>query len=185
MQDNAERLSKAFAQGDDQLLRLVITLFEDQGFRVKGAHELLPAAKAESGLISGPTPSTQNLSDAQRGAEILATLAPLDLGQGCVVSSGLCLGIETLQGTDALLEFVGQTPEKLHRTPGVFVKAPKAGQELRVDMPAIGPDPVRNVSDAKLAGIVLAADRVLILDRVRTLGLAASLGVFIYGLEGI
>ena len=141
--------------------------------------------KAPKGLITGPTPSDQNLADAARGAQILTTLAPLDLGQGCVVASGLCLGIETLQGTDALLDFVAQTPAHLHRTAGVFIKAPKVGQDLRVDMPAIGPETVKHVAEAGLAGIALAAERVLILDRVRTLGLAASLGVFIYGLEEI
>ena len=185
MVETAPRLMEAFQLGDDRLLRLIMTLFEEQEFTIRGAHELLPEAKAAEGLITGPTPNDQNLSDAARGGEILATLAPLDLGQGCVVASGLCLGIETLQGTDALLDFVARTPAHLHRTAGVFVKAPKAGQDLRVDMPAIGPETVRQVAEAGLAGIALAAGRVLILDRVRTLGLAASLGVFIYGQEEI
>ena len=185
MVETAPRLMEAFQLGDDRLLRLIMTLFEEQEFTIRGAHELLPEAKAAEGLITGPTPNDQNLSDAARGGEILATLAPLDLGQGCVVASGLCLGIETLQGTDALLDFVARTPAHLHRTAGVFVKAPKAGQDLRVDMPAIGPETVRHVAEAGLAGIALAAGRVLILDRVRTLGLAASLGVFIYGQEEI
>lgn len=182
---NAPRLMAAFQQGDDMLLRLVIDLFEEQNLVIRGAHDILPEAKATIGLISGPAPSDQNLADAARGGEILATLAPLDLGQGVVVSSGLCLGIETLQGTDALLDFVARTPAHLHRTAGVFVKAPKLGQDLRVDMPAIGPETVRHVAEAGLAGIVLAAERVLILDRAQTLELAARLGVFVYGLEGI
>ena len=183
MVETAPRLMAAFQQGDDQLLRLIITLFEEQGLTVSGAHELVPDAKAPAGLIAGPAPSDQNLADGLRGAEILSTLAPLDLGQGCVVASGLCLGIETLQGTDALLDFVARTPAHLHRTAGVFVKAPKAGQDLRVDMPAIGPSTIRNVAEAGLSGIILAAGRVLILERTDTLALAASLGVFIYGQE--
>lgn len=183
MVENAPRLLEAFQKGDDALLRLIVAMFQDQGLRVCGAHEVVPEAKAGSGLLTGPVPSEQNLADAMRGGEILSSLAPLDLGQGVVVASGLCLGIETLQGTDALLDFVARTPAHLHREAGVFVKAPKAEQDLRVDMPAIGPDTVRNVAEAGLAGIALAAGRVLILDRVRTLGLAASLGVFIYGLE--
>ena len=185
MQAEAPRLIAAFQQGDDSLLRLIITLFEEQGIETCGAHAMLPAAVAEAGHIVGPQPSEQNLSDALRGAEILATLAPLDLGQGCVVASGLCLGIETLQGTDALLNFVSQTPAHLHRDAGVFVKAPKAQQDLRIDMPAIGPDTVRNVAAAGLAGIVLAAGRVLILDRENTLAQARALGVFILGSEEI
>lgn len=185
MAETAPRLMAAFQQGDDQLLRLILTLFEEQGLTIRAAHDLVPEAKASAGLITGPTPNDQNLADALRGQEILTQLAPLDLGQGCVVASGLCLGIETLQGTDAMLDFVARTPAHLHRVAGTFVKAPKAGQDLRVDMPAIGPDTVRKVAEAGLAGIALAAGRVLILDRIRTLGLAASLGVFIYGVEEI
>ncbi|MDO6646773.1 LpxI family protein, partial [Acinetobacter guillouiae] len=83
--------------------------------------------------------------------DILLALSPLDVGQGAVVAGGLVLGIETLQGTDALLRFVGDTPAPLRRCQGgVLVKAPKRGQDLRVDMPAIGPDTVRNAAAAGL-----------------------------------
>ncbi|SHG23482.1 LpxI family protein [Cognatishimia maritima] len=184
MQATAPRLTEAFGQGDDVLLRLVVSLFEENGFAVRGAHELLQAT-ANGGLIAGPAPDERALADAARGVEILHVMSGLDLGQGVVVAGGLCLGIETLQGTDAMLGFVAQTPKHLRRAKGVFVKAPKAGQDLRVDMPAIGPDTIRNVAQAGLAGVALAAGRVLVLDRAVTLKLAEDLGVFIYGLEEI
>lgn len=184
MQATAPRLMAAFGQGDDALLRLVISLFEENGLQVRGAHEMLEIT-ARTGLIAGPAPDEMALKDAARGAEILAITARLDIGQGAVVAGGLCLGIETLQGTDAMLDFVAQTPEHLRRAKGVFVKAPKAGQDLRVDMPAIGPDTVRHVAQAGLAGVALAAGRVLVLDRAVTLKLAEDLGVFIYGLEDL
>lgn len=184
MQATAPRLMAAFGQGDDALLRLVVSLFEENGLAVRGAHEILEIT-AKTGLIAGPAPDEVSLKDANRGVEILHTMSSLDVGQGVVVAGGLCLGIETLQGTDAMLAFVGQTPDHLRRAKGVFVKAPKAGQDLRVDMPAIGPDTIRNVAQAGLAGVALAAGRVLVLDREVTLKLAEDLGVFIYGLEGL
>lgn len=184
MQATAPRLLAAFGEGDDALLRLVVSLFEENGLTVRGAHEILEIT-AKTGLIAGPAPDDITLKDAERGTEILNALSDLDVGQGVVVAGGLCLGIETLQGTDAMLAFAGQTPDHLRRAKGVFVKAPKAGQELRVDMPAIGPDTIRNVAQAGLAGVALAAGRVLVLDRDVTLKLAEDLGVFIYGLEGL
>jgi len=184
MQATAPRLMTAFGAGDDALLRLVISLFEENGLAVRGAHEILEIT-AKTGLIAGPAPDEVSLKDAARGADILSVMSSLDVGQGVVVADGLCLGIETLQGTDAMLSFVSDTPNHLRRAKGVFVKAPKAGQDLRVDMPAIGPDTIRNVAQAGLAGVALAAGRVLVLDRAVTVKLAEDLGVFIYGLEGL
>lgn len=162
----APRLLAAMKLGDDGLLATVIEVFEGEGFAVIGAHQAAPTLTAKAGLIAGPRPKKPQLADAARALQILTTLGPLDIGQGCVVSGGLCLGIETLQGTDALLGFVAQTPAHLRRGGGgVLFKAPKIGQELRVDMPAIGVETVRAAKAAGLDGIVIAAQKVLLLDR--------------------
>ena len=164
----APRLLPAMQSGDDGILRLMIAVFEEQGFCVRGAHELLPELTVPEGLFGGPVPTDAALADASRAFDILLALSPLDVGQGAVVSAGLCLGVETLQGTDAMLRFVGETPEALRRGRGVLVKAPKRGQDLRVDMPAIGPDTVRNAAAAGLEGIVVSAGRVLLLQADET-----------------
>jgi len=180
MMQAAPRLMGALQGGDDALLRAVIELFEDQGFEVVGAHEVLPDLVAEAGHLAGPAPSTQDLRDAERAFDILSALSPVDVGQGCAVAGGLCLGIETLQGTDAILRFVGETPEALRRgNKGVYVKAAKRGQDLRVDMPAIGPDTMEAVAAAGLAGLLIEAGRVMVLERAETLAKAEALGVFL------
>ena len=113
--------------------------------------------------------------------DILLALSPLDVGQGAVVAGGLCLGIETLQGTDALLRFVAETPEHLQRgAGGVLVKAPKRGQDLRVDMPAVGPDTVRNAARAGLDGIVVSAGKVVLIDRDATRAALEETGLFLF-----
>ncbi|MDC0737072.1 UDP-2,3-diacylglucosamine diphosphatase LpxI [Cognatishimia sp. SS12] len=185
MQQIAPELMKAFQSGDDALLRFIITLFEDRGIAVRGAHDLLPELTANPGLIAGPEPDVAQLDDAKKAAEILRTLAPMDVGQGAVVAAGLCLGIETLQGTDALLRFVAETPASLRRGKGVLVKAPKAGQDLRVDMPAIGTQTIDGLAAAGLAGIVIAAGRVLLVDRPAIEARAAACGVFVLAQENL
>jgi DUF1009 family protein len=180
MMQAAPRLMGALQGGDDALLRAVIELFEDQGFAVVGAHEVLPNLVAEAGHLAGPEPSAQDLRDTERAFDILSALSPVDVGQGCAVAGGLCLGIETLQGTDAILRFVGETPEALRRgQKGVYVKAAKRGQDLRVDMPAIGPDTIQAVAAAGLAGLVIEAGRVMVLERAETLARAEALGLFL------
>ena len=177
----APRVIPALKGGDDALLRTVISIFEGEGFAVKGAHEVAPGLLAPEGLIAGPKPSKADLADADRAARILEVLAPEDVSQGAVVAGGLCLGIETLQGTDALLRFVTETPERLRRgAKGVLVKTPKRGQDLRVDMPAIGPQTVKEAARAGLAGLVVAKGATLLLDRAAIAAEAKAAGLFVF-----
>jgi len=181
MMQLAPRLMAALQGGDDAILRLIIAIFEEQGVKVLGAHEVLPGLTVEEGLFAGPEPSQAQLEDAARAMDILLALSPLDVGQGAVVAGGLCLGIETLQGTDALLRFVGETPDHLRRGKGgVLVKAPKRGQDLRVDMPAVGPDTVRNAAKAGLDGIVVSAGKVVLIDRDATRTALEETGLFLF-----
>lgn len=176
----APRLMAAMSLGDDGLLRTVIEVFEEQGFAVVGARDVLPALVAELGLSVGPAPNDAEEADIARATEILNGISSLDIGQGCVVAGGQCLGIETVQGTDALLQFVAGTDEKFRRNfKGVYVKAAKVGQDLRIDMPTIGPRTVASVAAANLAGLVVDAGRTLILDREETLAAAEEAGLFL------
>lgn len=180
MMSLAPRLMVAMQSGDDALLSQVIAIFEEQGFAVMGAHELVPGLTAEEGLTVGAEPGEADLQDVSRAWDILMALSPLDVGQGCVVAGGQCLGIETVQGTDALLQFVAQTPEKLRRDfKGVYVKAAKRGQDLRIDMPVIGPQTIAAVARAGLAGLVIEAGRVMIVERDKTLQAVEDEGLFL------
>ncbi|HGG04187.1 MAG TPA: LpxI family protein [Aliiroseovarius sp.] len=164
-------LIQAMGQGDDSLLRHVIKMFEAEGFAVRAVHEVAPDLLLAPHMSMGRVPSRAERADALRALDILIALSPQDVAQAAVVESGLCLGIETLQGTDAMLKFVADTPAHLRRGRGVFVKAPKQGQDLRIDMPSIGPHTVRGVVKAGLAGLFVAAGAVLVLeqDEVRRL----------------
>jgi DUF1009 family protein len=175
----APRLMAAMQGGDDYALGQVIEIFEEQGFAVVGAHELLPELTAEDGLQIGTVPSETDLRDAARGWDILNALSPLDVGQGCVMAGGQCLGIETVQGTDFLLKSVTVTPEAVRGTGGVYIKAAKRGQDLRVDMPAIGPKTVAAVAAAGLSGMVIETGRVMIVDRKNALEAVEKAGIFL------
>ncbi|MEO0772655.1 MAG: UDP-2,3-diacylglucosamine diphosphatase LpxI [Pseudomonadota bacterium] len=181
MQVIAPRLVQAMAMGDDGLLRTVIDIFEEQGFHVRGVGDLMPELVAGDDLALGSDPTDRDEADIARAAQILRGIAPLDLGQGCAVAGGQCLGIETVQGTDALLRFVGETPARYRPDGrgGVYVKAAKTGQDLRMDMPTIGPKTVASVAAAGLSGMVVEAGCVLILDRAATLKAASEAGIFL------
>ena len=176
----APRIAAAIQAGDDEALRTIIAIFEEEGFEVVGAHEVAPSLVAESGLGVGEPPDEAAQEDIARAAGILDAISALDIGQGCVVAAGQCLGIETLQGTDALLDHVARTSKDLRlAAKGVYVKAAKRGQDLRADMPSIGPRTVEGVARAGLAGLAVEAGRTLILEREETLRAVRERGVFL------
>jgi DUF1009 family protein len=84
-----------------------------------------------------------------------------------------------------MLERVAGLPPALRGAPGaprgVLAKACKPGQELRVDLPTIGPTTIERAAAAGLCGIVGEAGRLLVLDRERTIASADALGLFVLG----
>ena len=174
-------LLAAMRSGDDGALRWIIGLVEEFGLSVRGIADLAPHLLATEGVLSARAPGEAELAAAGRGREILETLGPLDLGQGCVVAQGLCLGVETLFGTDAMLADVARhRPTREPQTGGVFIKRAKPGQDLRVDLPTIGPVTVAAAAAAGLGGIALQAGRVVLLQRSATLAAADAAGLALW-----
>ncbi|MEM9012166.1 MAG: UDP-2,3-diacylglucosamine diphosphatase LpxI [Pseudomonadota bacterium] len=178
----APKVLPAIGGGDDALLRTLAAVFEDAGFRVVPPDGLLGDLAVRAGVLSEKQPSDADRDDAARGFEIVAALGRVDVGQGAVVAGGLCLGLETLQGTDALLVFVAETrPEGI--AGGVLAKAPKPGQDRRLDMPTIGPATVEAAATAGLSGIAVAAEDILLLDRAETVARANAHGLALWAVE--
>lgn len=176
----APRLMAALQAGDDAALRVVLSMFEEAGFKVVSPQSVLEALVIEEGCETIAQPTEYDKHDAARAAEILATTGPLDIGQGAVVAGGLCLGIETLQGTAAMLEAVRHTKADLRPERGLLMKAPKIGQDRKVDLPAIGPDTMDQLAAAHLSGIVIPAKGVLVIDKDEVLKRADAHGLFLW-----
>ncbi|WP_343115546.1 LpxI family protein [Ostreiculturibacter nitratireducens] len=180
------RLLAAMRSGDDAALRAVIGIFEEWGFEVVGAGDIAPDLVPGAGVLAG-TVTDADARDADRAAEIVAALGAVDVGQGAVVAQGLCLAVEALPGTDAMLDFVAQTGAALRPDPkgarGVFYKAPKPGQDRRIDLPALGPETLRRAAKAGLAGIAWEASGALLLGREEMVAEAERLGLFLWARE--
>lgn len=163
----APKLLPAMRKGDDETLGTITSIFEGQGFEVVAPHDVIEGLLAPEGIHTKAQPSDADREDAARAAKIVDALGAMDVGQGAVVAQGLCLATESIQGTDAMLGFVGKTGRDFLTDPeggkGVLLKAPKPGQDWRVDLPAIGPDTFAKVAEAGLAGVVVQAGGVLVL----------------------
>lgn len=177
------RLFAAMQQGDDATLRAVISLFEEAGFAVVGTAEIAPELVPEAGVLAGQV-SAQDEKDAERAGAIVAALGAVDVGQGCVVAQGLCLATEALPGTDAMLAQVAGLPSHLRPDPargrGLFYKAPKPGQDMRIDLPTLGPATLAAVAQAGLGGIVWQAGGVICLDLPEMKRAAEAAGLFLW-----
>ncbi|OYX27127.1 MAG: phosphatidate cytidylyltransferase [Rhodobacterales bacterium 32-66-7] len=177
------RLMQAMAGGDDATLRAVIDIFSDFGFAVLGVADLAPDLLPGPGLLAG-TLTLRDEGDADRAAQIVAALGAVDVGQGAVVVQGLCLGVEALPGTDAMLAGVAGLPAPLRPDPsrgrGLMYKAAKPGQDRRIDLPTLGPDTVRAAAAAGLGGIAFEAGSVICLDVPAMQRLAAEFGLFLW-----
>lgn len=173
------RLLAAMGQGDDATLREVLAIFSEAGFALQGVEDIAPHLVPGPGLLAGML-TPQDEKDATRAAAIVAALGAVDVGQGCVVAGGLCLAVETLPGTDAMLGFVAQIPPALRPGRGLFYKAPKPGQDRRIDLPALGVQTVQAAADAGLAGVVWQAGGVICLDLPAMQAMAAQRGLFLW-----
>lgn len=170
--------------GDNAVLVGVIEGFKERGFIVRGAHELVPELLVKPGANTKKKPNDADLERIELGFNVARTLGQYDVGQAVVVVEKRVVALEGVEGTDAMLERVtalrmaGRLPKKKG---GVLIKCVKPGQDLRADLPSIGPNSIDKIVDAGLTGIGVEADLTLMISREETLKKANKNGVFIYG----
>ncbi len=168
--------------GDDGLFSAIAKELEIEGFRVVGAHDLLdPAATVPEGPLGRIAPDAEAAGDITRGIEIARAIGALDIGQAVVVQQGLVLGVEAIEGTDALLRRCAGL--RRDGAGGVLVKVQKPEQESRIDRPTIGPRTVQLAAEAGLRGIAAEAGATLLIDRDEVIRTADAAGLFVVGVR--
>lgn len=185
---NLPKLLRLLQGGDDSVLSRVVRFFEGHGLAVRGAHEVAPQLVVGAGAYGGLAPTDGALREIERGLGLLEALGPFDIGQAAVIEAERVLAIEAAEGTDAMLarvrELRGEIDASRPGAPrGVLVKGPKPGQELRVDMPTIGPRTVEHAASAGLRGIAVRAGEVLIAERDLLHERLRTAEIFVHGIE--
>jgi UDP-2,3-diacylglucosamine hydrolase len=175
------RLGRAVFKGDDGLLAAVIHVFEEEGFHVIGAHEVLREILAPAGVLTRIAPDAQAMADIARGVNVARALGAVDVGQGCVVQQGLVLAVEAIEGTDAMLD--RSTALRRGGVGGVLVKLTKPNQDRRADLPTIGPQTVRNAARAGLRGLAFEAGSTILAEREALIAEADATGLFLLGFD--
>jgi DUF1009 family protein len=179
---------RAILGGDDGLLSAVLRLVREEGFRPVGAQEVLEGLLVPEGLMTRRAPAGDDLADIARGVQVARALGVADVGQCCVVQQGLVLGLEAIEGTDALLARCAGL--RREGGGGVLVKLVKPRQDVRADLPAIGPETARGAAAAGLSGIAIQARGgpsglagTLVVDRDETVAAADAAGLFLVAIR--
>jgi UDP-2,3-diacylglucosamine hydrolase len=177
----------SFRGGDDHLLSGIGRILERDGFRMVGIKDVAPDLLMPEGCLTRLAPDARASADIARGLEVLRALGPFDIGQAAVVIDGHVVGIEDIEGTDGLLARVARLREqgriRAVAKRGVLVKAPKSGQDLRFDLPTIGPRTVEGAVNARLAGMAVVAGNTLVAEPQAMIAAADAGGLFIAGVS--
>lgn len=179
------QVMRALRAGDDGLLAKAVRILEGRGLTVLGAHEVVPDLLAQEGRMGALDPLPADRRDLDAAFAAAHAIGALDIGQAAVAVGGRVVALEGIEGTDDMLARV-KTLRAHGRIAGVrrgvLVKCAKPGQELRADLPAIGPATVLGAHAAGLAGIGVEAGRALVLDQMEVVRQADALGLFVVGL---
>jgi DUF1009 family protein len=180
------RYARAVLGGDDKLLTWLVRLFEEEGFTVRGAHEIAPELLAPAGALGRHAPGAADAADIAIGIDYLATAGRFDIGQAVVVINHHIVAVEAAEGTDLMLARVAELRAsgrlRVSGRAGVLVKTPKPTQDRRVDLPAIGSSTVAGAERAGLRGIAVAAGETLVADAAATVVAADRAGLFVAGM---
>ncbi|MER9299525.1 UDP-2,3-diacylglucosamine diphosphatase LpxI [Mesorhizobium sp. M0621] len=179
-------LVMALARGDDGLLKILARGLEARGVKIVGAHQVVPDLVAVEGVLTKAAPLKSDRRDIEAAYAAAKAIGALDIGQAAIAIGGRAIALEGIEGTDGLLlrtkELRGHG-RLAGRTRGVLVKCAKPGQELRADLPSIGPQTIEAAHAAGLAGIAVEAGRSLVLEGPETIARANALGLFVIGLS--
>ncbi|MDG3441693.1 LpxI family protein [Nitrospirillum amazonense] len=170
----------AKALGDDGILRALVATLEEEGFAVVAVQTLVQGLLSPAGPMGALAPDAAAEADIHHGVAVARTLGLLDVGQAVVVQQGLVLGVEAIEGTDALIERCGGLRRE---GPGpILIKMRKPQQDIRLDLPTIGVTTVQKAAAHGFRGIAVEAGGTLTLGTEQVAQAADAAGLFVTGI---
>ena len=173
-------LGKLRERNAESIFGAIADSMQEAGVELILATSYMEEALAPSGLVAGPAPSRKTIADLEFGMRIAKETSRLDIGQTVVVKRGTVLAVEAFEGTNAAVLRGGQLGKK----EASMVKVSKPRQDLRFDVPVIGPVTIQIAAEAMLTAVGVEAGKTLLLERERLGQLAASHSISVVGLEG-
>jgi len=170
-------LAKLRERNAESIFGAIAASMSDVGVELLPATSFMEECLAPAGVIAGPKPGRKELADIEYGFRIAKESSRLDIGQTVLVKTGTVLAVEAFEGTNAAILRGGSLGKK----GAVMVKVSKPKQDMRFDVPVIGPLTLETAAQAGLAVIAVEAGQTLLLEKDKLSSEAARLRITIYG----
>lgn len=166
-------LSKALDRKDDTLLSVVALKLKSAGVELMDSTLFLEDLLPKAGILTRSRPSKTQEDDIQFGFKIAKEIAGLDVGLSIMVKDKVVIAVEGIEGTDEMIRRGGK-----FAGPGcVVIKVARPKQDMRFDLPVIGPQTIRSMAEAKAVCLAVEAKKTLIIEKEETLRLADENGI--------
>ncbi len=177
------RLYSAFKKGDGSILKEIIQIFKENKIKVLNSMKFTPELILNEKNINNIKVSNLDKTSINKGIRIIKTLSKFDIGQSVVLNNGFVLAMEGPEGTDEMIKRSAYLSKKLKlKNKSILIKFPKARQDLRVDLPTLGLDTVKNCIKANIKGIAVKRSQNIILERDKIFNLTKKNNFFIISL---
>lgn len=173
-------LSALDRKNTDALIGAFVQMLEGQGIEVTDSTLFLKPMLASSGLLSGRELDAGERADVEYGRQVAKALAGLDIGQTVVIADRACIAVEAMEGTDAAIERAADLSNGRRL---VVVKVSKPGQDMRFDVPVVGPRTAEVMQRSNARVLAVDAAKTLLFERDLLLRKAAEAGISIIGVE--
>jgi DUF1009 family protein len=163
---------------DDDILRELAKELEKEGITICESTFGLEGILANEGSLTARVPTEKEWEDIRYGWEVAHDVGRLDIGQCVVIKDRVVVAVEAVEGTDEAIKRGGH----LAKDGAVVVKRCKPQQDLRFDLPAIGPRTIDIMASVSASVLAVEAGRTIILDREVTLKKAQAAGIAVVGM---
>jgi DUF1009 family protein len=174
------RLFSAFKKGDGNILKEIIKIFKENKLKVVNSMKYTPELIFKDKRINNVQINNTDKSSIFKGIRIIKSLSKFDIGQSVIINDGYVLAIEGPEGTDETIKRSLYLSKKYKlKNKSILVKFPKVNQDLRIDLPTIGFDTIKNCIKANIKGIALKRSQNIILDKDKIINLVKKNNFFI------
>lgn len=163
---------------DDTILRALAEELEGEGITINEATSYIKPILAEHGTLTKREPTSEEWNDIEFGRDIAREIGRLDVGQCVVVKNRAVLAIEAIEGTDETIRRGG----RLGNHGAVIVKIRKPGQDIRFDLPTVGPDTIKSMREVDASVLAVEAGMTVMIDRDSAIRAADEAGITVVGI---
>jgi UDP-2,3-diacylglucosamine hydrolase len=172
-------LARLALKNTDSLIGAVADALGREGIALLSSTVLLQDQMATAGAMTRRRPSADELKDVEYGREVARALAGFDIGQTVVVKDRAAVAVEAMEGTDEAIRRAG----RIAGAGCTVVKVAKPRQDVRFDVPVVGPGTVAAMSEAQARVLAVQAGATLLLDRAELLAQSDRADVAVWGFE--